>query len=238
MSYSLQKSALAKVVGVSLVLLLSACSSDQHYKSEVNGDESYLQATPLSGLNAPSGITLPAANGAYTVPAGSMTGSIGKQLDIRPPAQSAALASSANSQSSGDSAAVASRASGEKTGRIVVESGIDDSGFALLMIRADYAQVWKQLPSALANIGMKVTDSRANQGSLAVTYKPLSREGWESLAVHNPRLPAGNYKLQLGDLSHRSSLQFLDAKGHVLSQSQNDALVAVLQAALNQGSVK
>lgn len=40
-------------------------------------------------------------------------------------------------------------------------------------------------------------------------------------------LASGDYKLQVGDLDNRSSLQFIDPKGHTLTQSQNDALVAV-----------
>ena len=50
MAYSVQKSRLAKVAGVSLVLLLAACSSDSRYKRQVSGDEAYLQASPLSEL--------------------------------------------------------------------------------------------------------------------------------------------------------------------------------------------
>ena len=34
----LQKSMVAKVVGVSLIMLLAACSSDQRYKRQVSGD--------------------------------------------------------------------------------------------------------------------------------------------------------------------------------------------------------
>lgn len=55
MAYSVQKSRLAKVAGVSLVLLLAACSSDSRYKRQVSGDEAYLQASPLSELHAPHG---------------------------------------------------------------------------------------------------------------------------------------------------------------------------------------
>ncbi|WP_431455124.1 outer membrane protein assembly factor BamC [Enterococcus faecalis] len=40
--------------------------------------------------------------------------------------------------------------------------------------------------------------------------------------------------MQVGDLDNRSSLQFIDPKGHTLTQSQNDALVAVFQAAFNK----
>ncbi|MDN6983763.1 outer membrane protein assembly factor BamC, partial [Vibrio cholerae] len=42
MAISLQKSTVVKVVGVSLVMLLAACSTDQRYKRQVSGDESYL----------------------------------------------------------------------------------------------------------------------------------------------------------------------------------------------------
>lgn len=54
MAYSVQKSRLAKVAGVSLVLLLAACSSDSRYKRQVSGDESYLDAAPLAELHAPA----------------------------------------------------------------------------------------------------------------------------------------------------------------------------------------
>ena len=53
MAYSLQKSTVAKVVGISLVMMLAACSSDQRYKRQVSGDEAYLDAAPLKALNAP-----------------------------------------------------------------------------------------------------------------------------------------------------------------------------------------
>ncbi len=59
MAYSVQKSRLAKVAGVSLVLLLAACSSDSRYKRQVSGDESYLDAAPLAELHAPAGMILP-----------------------------------------------------------------------------------------------------------------------------------------------------------------------------------
>lgn len=58
MAYSVQKSRLAKVASVSLVMLLAACSSDSRYKRQVSGDESYLDATPLAELHAPAGMIL------------------------------------------------------------------------------------------------------------------------------------------------------------------------------------
>ncbi len=68
MAYSVQKSRLAKVAGVSLVLLLAACSSDSRYKRQVSGDEAYLDAAPLSELHAPAGMILPLQTGDYNIP--------------------------------------------------------------------------------------------------------------------------------------------------------------------------
>ncbi|VEA34506.1 lipoprotein [Salmonella enterica subsp. enterica] len=104
MAYSVQKSRLAKVAGVSLVLLLAACSSDSRYKRQVSGDESYLDAAPLAELHAPAGMILPITTGDYVIPVTKGSGAVGKALDIRPPAQPLALVSGARTQFSGDTA--------------------------------------------------------------------------------------------------------------------------------------
>lgn len=104
MAYSVQKSRPAKVAGVSLVLLLAACSSDSRYKRQVSGDEAYLQASPLSELHAPAGMILPIQVGDYNIPVANSTGAVGKALDIRPPAQPLALVSGARTQFKGDTA--------------------------------------------------------------------------------------------------------------------------------------
>ncbi|NJD00874.1 outer membrane protein assembly factor BamC, partial [Candidatus Erwinia dacicola] len=66
------------------------------------------------------------------------------------------------------------------------------------------------------------------------TYKAPSRNTFDEIGAKDPALKNGDYKLQIGDLDNRSSLQFLDPKGHPLTQSQNDALVAVFQAAFSK----
>ncbi len=345
----LEKSMVAKVVGVSLIMMLAACSSDQRYKRQVNGNDAYLQAAPLQELKAPPGMILPLQNGTYDIPAGNVTGNIGKQLDIRPPLQPLALLSGSRSQFSGDSGTVllektsqtsglwsdvvsiiqkngykiASRDDAQQTlttdmvqwnrldedsqyqgryqisvqpqsyqvaitvktlelkqqgnavtslseiqrynsqmlntitegldkqqqereasrnnarvGEIDVQSGADDTGLPVLIVRSTFGVVWERLPNALAKAGMKVKDSSRPEGTLTVTYKPLSDSDWDVLGAKDPQLVSGDYKLQLGDLNNRSSLQFLDPKGHALSQSQNDAMVAVMQAAFNTSGVK
>jgi len=344
MAYSVQKSRLAKVAGVSLVMLLAACSSDSRYKRQVSGDESYLDAAPLAELHAPAGMILPVQNGDYTVPVGNGSGAVGKALDIRPPAQPLALVSGARTQFTGDTATlmvengrsstlwpqvvsilqaknysidkrddaaqtlntgwvdwnrldedqqyrgryqISVKPQGyqqavtvklvnlEQAGKPVadaaslqrystemlnvissgldktatdaqnaadnhsvttlnVQSGADDTGLPMLVVRGPFNVVWQRLPTVLEKVGMKVTDSTRSTGSMAVTYKPLSDSSWQELGARDPGLVSGDYKLQVGDLDNRSSLQFIDPKGHTLTQSQNDALVAAFQAAFNR----
>lgn len=109
-----------------------------------------------------------------------------------------------------------------------------DTGLPMLVVRGPFNVVWQRLPAALEKVGMKVTDSTRSQGNMAVTYKPLSDSDWQELGASDPGLASGDYKLQVGDLDNRSSLQFIDPKGHTLTQSQNDALVAVFQAAFSK----
>ncbi len=127
--------------------------------------------------------------------------------------------------------AAAGRASGT---RFDVQSGADDTGLPMLVVRAPFNQTWQRLPATLEKVGMKVTDSTRSQGSLKVTYKQPGSSAFDAMGAKDPQLASGDYKLQVGDLDNRSSLQFIDPKGHTLTQSQNDALVAVFQAAFNK----
>ncbi len=95
MNHSVKRSTVATVVALSTAMLLTACSSDQRYKRQVSGDESYLQASELHDLQAPAGMILPVAHGDYDVPHTAASGNVGKQLDIRPPAQPLALVNGA-----------------------------------------------------------------------------------------------------------------------------------------------
>ncbi|WON75796.1 outer membrane protein assembly factor BamC [Serratia sp. UGAL515B_01] len=350
MAYSLQKSMVAKVVGIALVMTLAACSSDQRYKRQVSGDESYLDAAPLKQLNAPSGLILPVQTGDYNVPVSAQKGQTGKQLDIRPPVQPLALLSGSRGQNTSDSGTllfenspknqnlwprvasliqaknmpIASRQDADQTlttdwvkwsrldeddqyeGRyqitveqqgyqqalvvktlelrqqgktdkvtnpvevqrynsmmintivegldkqenltssqtakrtetLDVQNGTNDAGLPMLIVRAPFPVVWERLPATLEKLGMKVRDRSRSKGSVSVTYKSPSAKDWGAMGVKAPGLKDGDYKLQLGDLNNRVSLQLLDSKGKPLSQAQNDALMPVFQAAFSQTSVK
>ncbi|AIX72918.1 MAG: outer membrane protein assembly factor BamC [Mixta calida] len=344
MAYSVKKSTVATIVGLSTVMLLAGCSNDQRYKRQVSGDESYLQAAELQDLRAPAGMILPLQNGDYDVPHAAGNGAVGKQLDIRPPAQPLALINGARAQFSGNTGvlmmensrsgsvwpqvvnvvqsyrfpiasqqdasqqlttdwvewnradednqyrgryqisvqqqgyqqaltvkllqlqqagndvssptqiqrytaqmlndistgldkmetAAQDAAASRSASQIDVQSGADDTGLPNLILRAPFNVSWQRLPAALQRIGMDITDSNRSQGSMKVTYKAPGDSTWDEIGAKDPQLPNGDYTLQVGDLDNRSSLQFIDPKGHVLTQSQNDALVAVLQAALSK----
>ena len=88
----------------------------------------------------------------------------------------------------------------------------------------------------LAGLALLIATPCAAQESL-VTYKSLSGSDWDALGAKDPELKEGDYKLQVGDLNNRTSLQFIDPKGKPLTQSQNDGLVAAFQAAFSKTSV-
>lgn len=349
MAMVLQKFIVVKVVGVSLVMLFAACSTDQRHKRQVSGDEAYLDAPALRALQAPEGIVLPLKSSDFDIRATPLAGAVGKQLDIRPPVQPLALLNGSRTEYSQsvsqllvensvqnrnmwlqvvsviqdnnfpianrhdvnqtldtdwvkwpradeehpfegryqvsvqpqayqlvlmvkslglqqmgkvvtDSAEIQRYSNtmlntitnaldkihtdseynqvAGKTGTLDVQSGSDDTGLPMLIVRSPYSTLWKHLPAALEKAGMKVTDSSRPQGTFSVSYTPLSNADWDKLGAKNPELQEGDYKLQVGDLDNRSSLQFIDPKGHTLTQVKNDALVAVFQAALNQADVK
>lgn len=129
----------------------------------------------------------------------------------------------------------ASSTQGAVAGSMVVQAATDDTGLPVAIVRAPYSTVWERLPAALDKMGMKVNDSNRPQGTIAVTFKS-SNSNWSALSVPNPDLSNGDYKIQVGDLDNRSSLQFSTDKGRVLKEADNAALVTILQAALNQSA--
>ncbi|MGL5759230.1 outer membrane protein assembly factor BamC [Plesiomonas sp.] len=95
------------VLGLSLVMALTACSSDGgRYKREVNGNDSYLNIPASETLVWPTGVSSPLPSNDYLIPA-STQGAVGKQVDIRPPVLVMPLLNSARTQLDGDTAIVA-----------------------------------------------------------------------------------------------------------------------------------
>ncbi|OAT37428.1 outer membrane protein assembly factor BamC [Proteus myxofaciens] len=345
MATLLQKSKVMKIAGLSLVVLLAACSSDQRYKRQVSGDESYLETAGLKNLTVPAGMVLPLQNGEYDIPTPKKNEPVGLALDIRPPTQALSLLSGSRSENNADNSKLLLPNSPENTtlyeqvtavltekgvpiakgdavqkeivtdwvtwsradenvpfqtrqrlaivqsgnvitlvitneglrqgdsdvtdpaeisryntlllneivdglnrmrnlsentatsnlqGIIDVQSGSDSTGLPVIIARAPFDVVWDRLPIALESIGMKMGDRTRSKGSIEVTYKGMSSANWSSLGVDRPTVEEGDYKLQVGDLNNRSSLQFISDKGKPLTQSQNDQMVAAMKAAFSK----
>lgn len=345
MATLLQKSKVMKVAGLSLVVLLAACSSDQRYKRQVSGNEDYLDAAPLKVLNIPQGMTLPLQNGEYDVPKVASSGPVGKALDIRPPVLSISQLAGSRTEDSAEASRlllentpensalwsqvtmileqrnipVTTKDDGSRSietdwvkweradedvplesrhkvtvqpqggmialtvtnlglrqsteavtdqaeiqrynklllneltdslyalrdtsnknsiqsayGIIDVQSGSDATGLPVVIVRAPFDAVWERLPRKLESIGMKVGDRSRSNGSVMVTYKGLSSSEWQNLGIDDPSIPEADYKIQVGDLNNRSSLQFINTKGTPLTQKQNDEMVSALKAAFSK----
>ncbi|QEZ92539.1 MULTISPECIES: outer membrane protein assembly factor BamC [Proteus] len=345
MATLLHKSKIMKVAGLSLVVLLAACSSDQRYKRQVSGDESYLETAGLKNLAIPAGMVLPLQNGEYDIPTPKKTEPVGLALDIRPPTQALNLLSGSRSENNADNSrlllpnspenttlyeqvnailkekgvAIVKSDAGQKElhtdwitwlradenvpfqtrqrlviaqsgnvisltvtneglrqgetemtdpaevkrynilmlnelvdglnrmrnlsentassnlqGIIDVQSGSDNAGLPVIIVRAPFDVVWDRLPIALESVGMKMGDRTRSKGSIEVTYKGMSSANWSALGVDRPTVEEADYKLQVGDLNNRSSLQFISDKGKPLTQSQNDQMVAALKAAFSK----
>ncbi|WP_032114900.1 outer membrane protein assembly factor BamC [Candidatus Arsenophonus nilaparvatae] len=347
MATILHKSKAIKLAGLSLAIFLVACTSNQRYKRQVSGDESYLNTPPLKNLTIPQGISLPLQNGEYDIPPANQNGAVGKALDIRPPIQALSLLTDTHTENSltasrlflantaensalwsqinailqqkmikvrqkndpdhslitdwitwprGDediaiqtrqkiqlnsqnnqivitvtnegikqgedsitdqaeiqrynilmlnelidsinklrSTATSSGAQG-RYAIIDVQTGSDSSGLPQIIVRAPYDVVWDRLPSVLESIGMQVGDRSRSTGSITLTFNGMSDSDWQAIGVDNPTMTKGDYKLQVGDMNNRSSLQFMAVKGTTLTQKQNDEMVSALKAAFSKVS--
>ncbi len=66
-------------------LFIVGCSSDQNYKREVDGNDSYLKSPELKPLVVPKGMVIPPQTDEYYIYPSKAEGELGKNVDIRPP---------------------------------------------------------------------------------------------------------------------------------------------------------
>lgn len=126
------------------------------------------------------------------------------------------------------------QAAASQVGSFVVQSSTDETGLPLIIVRSPYAVVWQALPGALSNANMTISESNRSNGLITLKYRTLSSGQLDKLGVSDVPLRGDDYTLQVGDLGNRASLQFRTNKGQPLSAEQNEALVALMQAAFNQ----
>lgn len=123
------------LIVVSLVpLLLAGCSSDPSSNRQVNGNQDYLQSPELRPLVVPKSVTVPTESNEYYIFKATKEGSVGLDLDIRPPLL--ALPTIADSYA-------------------VYDSGV------IQLDTPDYVGLWSMIPAVLQNnnIAIKSSDS-------------------------------------------------------------------------------
>lgn len=143
-------------------LLLAACSTNQRYKREVNGDESYLDTPPLKKLSVPQSLTMPIEIGDYYINPDIQKGNTGKNVDIRPPLQP--LASLAGSYAYRDRYSVVLDAPSsiniwDKIPSILAEKSIAIESRNALELRTAVTDVTRE------------DDDISHQASYAITYR-------------------------------------------------------------------
>ncbi|MGP1925116.1 MAG: outer membrane protein assembly factor BamC [Arsenophonus sp. NEOnobi-MAG3] len=341
MATLLHKSKVIKLAGLSLTVFLVACTTNQRYKRQISGDESYLNTPPLKILTIPQGISLPLQNGEYDIPSANQNGAVGKSLDIRPPIQILSLLTDTHTENSltvsrlflsntAENRAIwpqinaifqqkmikvrqkndpdqslitdwitwpqrdedipiqtrqktqldrqnnqiiitvtnegikqgeknitdpvkiqrynilmlnelidsinklrnnrSSSGSEDRYSIIDVQTASDSTGLPKIIVRAPYNIVWDKLPSVLERIGIQISDRSRSMGLINLTYNGISDSDWQAIGLNNLTMAKGDYKLQVGDMNNCSSLQFMARKGIILTQKQNDEMVAVLKA--------
>ena len=77
---------------------------------------------------------------------------------------------------------LASSQTASRFGALDVQSGADDTGLPMLVVRGPYTVVGSPAGGA-RKLGMKVGDRSRPQGTVAVTYKSLSSSDWDALGV-------------------------------------------------------
>lgn len=111
-----------------------------------------------------------------------------------------------------------------------MQSAADDTGLPMLVVRAPFNMVWQTPPALWPRL--KSGHEGGRQHSLSGhggNLLPLSDSSWQDLGASDPQLASINVLGLESAISITAELQFIDPKGHTLTRSQNDALVAVFQ---------
>lgn len=73
------------IVTIVSILLLSACSFDQRYRYEANGNADYLNSPALKPIAVPTGFSFPKQDSRYSIYMPAAKGETGMDVDIFPP---------------------------------------------------------------------------------------------------------------------------------------------------------
>nr|WP_086941211.1 outer membrane protein assembly factor BamC [Thaumasiovibrio occultus] len=120
----------------------------------------------------------------------------------------------------------------EQIKQIPVSMGRDRSGLPVIIARTTFDVFWERAPSLLDEAGFTLDSRNRSQGELMVKFKAEDDEYWEQLGVKPIRLDNRTYRIQLGDLGNRTSINITDTQGKALPEEALQSLAVGLGALL------
>ncbi|MCD9516321.1 outer membrane protein assembly factor BamC [Photobacterium carnosum] len=122
-------------------------------------------------------------------------------------------------------------AAAEQLKNIPVVMGTDRSGLPIIIARAPYDDMWERLPIMLQKLGFTVEDRNRSQGLIEVKYRQPDDAFWTQLGTKPMNLTNDKYRILVGDLGNRTSLNITDNEGKPVTVSVLDSIAPVFGAA-------
>ncbi len=124
----------------------------------------------------------------------------------------------------------AQRVAQQQIKRIPISMGQDRSGLPVIIARASYDIFWERVPSLLGKSGFDLEGRNRSQGEIDVRFKAEDDEFWQELGVKPIRLDNRAYKIQLGDLGNRTSINVTDSTGKPIEEKDLETLALAFSA--------
>ncbi|OAN18730.1 outer membrane assembly protein BamC [Photobacterium jeanii] len=118
--------------------------------------------------------------------------------------------------------------------QIPISMGQDRSGLPVIIARASYNVFWERLPSLLDQLGFTVEGRNRSQGVVEVKFRGQDDQFWTDLGVKPIELDDSTYRLQLGDLGNRTSLNVTDSDGKPVTERALESLAPVFAKAIER----
>ncbi|UXI01902.1 outer membrane protein assembly factor BamC [Photobacterium sp. TY1-4] len=118
--------------------------------------------------------------------------------------------------------------------QIPISMGKDRSGLPVIIARAPYNVFWERLPSLLTQLGFTVEGRNRSQGIVDVEFRAPDDEFWTELGTLPIQLNNRSYRLQLGDLGNRTSINVTNTDGKPVTEAALESLAPVFAAAVER----
>lgn len=125
-------------------------------------------------------------------------------------------------------------AAAEQLKNVPVMMGTDRSGLPIIIARAPYNDMWERLPVMLQKLGFTVEDRNRSQGLIDVKFRQPDDAFWTKLGTKPINLTSDKYRILVGDLGNRTSLNITDNDGKPVTESILDSIAPAFGAAFAQ----